>query len=55
MIASLFWVAVGAVGALEADKLLDKARVRLSPSAVTSTLLDKVNAKLEAKQGTSTR
>jgi hypothetical protein len=49
MIRSLFWVAVGAVGALEADRVLDKARDRLRPSNVTSTLLDKVNSKLEKR------
>jgi hypothetical protein len=54
MIGSLFWVAVGAVGALEADRMLDKVRDRIRPSHVTSTLLDKVNSKLERKQASPT-
>ena len=49
-IKSLLWVAVGAAGALESEKLLSKARVRFSPSAVTGSFLDKVNTKLEAKR-----
>ena len=53
MIRSLFWVAVGAVGALEADKMMDKVRDRIRPSNVTTSLLDKVNATLEKKQGTT--
>ena len=55
MIRSIFWVAVGAVGALEADRMLDKVRDRLRPSNVTSTVLDKVNAKLESKQAARVR
>lgn len=54
MIRSLFWVAVGAAGALEADKMLDKVRDRIRPSNVTTTLLDKINSKLEKSQGSPT-
>ena len=49
-IKSLLWVAIGAAGALESEKLLSKARVRFSPSAVTGGFLDKVNRKLETKR-----
>ncbi len=55
MIGSLFWLAVGAAGALEADRMLDKVRDRIRPSNVTSKMLDKVNAKLEQKQGSPAR
>ena len=50
IIKSLLWVAVGAAGALEGERLLSKARVRLSPSAVTGSFLDKINSKLETKR-----
>ena len=50
IIKSLLWVAVGAAGALESERLLTKARVRFSPSAVTGSFLDKVNTKLESKR-----
>jgi hypothetical protein len=50
LIKSLLWVAVGAAGALESERLLSKARVRFSPSAVTGSFLDKVNTKLESKR-----
>jgi hypothetical protein len=55
MIGSLFWVAVGAAGALEADRMLDKVRDRIRPSNVTAKVLDKVNSKLEQKQGSPAR
>ncbi len=50
IIKTFFWVAVGAVGALESERLLSRARSRFSPGAVTGSFLDKVNAKLEAKR-----
>ena len=53
MIKSALWVAVGAAAALEADKWLEKRKAKYRPSAITGTLLDKVNASLEAKQGTT--
>jgi hypothetical protein len=55
MIRSLFWLAVGAAGALEADRMLDKVRDRIRPSNVTSKMLDRVNSKLEQKQGSPAR
>lgn len=50
MIKKLFWVAVGAVGALEADKWFEKARARLRPSALTGSLLESANRKLEKRR-----
>ena len=50
IIKSLLWVAVGAVGALESERLLSRARTRLSPGAVTGSFLDKINSKLEANR-----
>ena len=52
IIKSLFWVAVGAAGALESERLMSRVKTRYSPSAVTGGLLDKVNAKLENKRST---
>ena len=53
MIKSALWIAVGAAAALEADKWLEKRKAKYRPSAITGTPLDKVNATLEAKQGTT--
>jgi hypothetical protein len=50
VIKKLFWVAVGAVGALEADKWFEKARARLRPSALTGSLLESANRKLEKRR-----
>ncbi|MDQ3963465.1 MAG: hypothetical protein M3277_06075 [Actinomycetota bacterium] len=46
----LFWVAVGAVGALEADKFLERQRERFRPSALTGSLLDRTNRALEKRR-----
>jgi hypothetical protein len=50
MIKRLFLIALGIAGALEAEKLLEKAKLRVSPSALTGSLLDKVNQKLESSR-----
>ena len=50
MVKSVFWVAVGAAGALQADRWMRQKRERWAPSAVTGTLLDKVNQKLESSR-----
>ena len=47
----LFWVAVGAVGALEADKFVQRQRERFRPSALTGSLLDRTNRALEKRRG----
>ncbi len=50
----LFWVAVGAVGALEADKFLQRQRERFRPSALTGSLLDRTNRALEKRRDRQT-
>ena len=51
MIKGLFWVVVGAAGALQADRWLERKRAKFSPSAVTGTVLDKINQRLETSRG----
>ncbi len=50
MIKGLFWVAVGAAGALQGEKLLSGLRTRFSPRSVTDGFLNKLNSRLEAKK-----
>ena len=52
MIKRLFWIAVGAAGALQLDKWLEQKRAKLSPHAMTGSMLDKLNERLEAKRRT---
>ena len=55
MIKAFFWVALGAAGALQGERLLGGLRQRFSPRAVTDGFLDKLNRRLEEKssgQGT---
>lgn len=47
MLKPLFWVAVGAAGALQADRWLEERKARFTPHAITGTMLDKVNDRLE--------
>ena len=47
MLKPIFWVAIGAAGALQADRWLEKRKARFSPHAITGTMLDKVNSRLE--------
>ncbi len=47
MLKPLFWVAVGAAGALQADRWLARRKSRFTPHALTGTMLDKVNSRLE--------
>jgi hypothetical protein len=51
LVKKLFWVAVGAAGALQVDKWLSERRARFTPNAMTGALLDRVNRRLESKQG----
>ena len=53
MIKRLLLIALGIAGALEAEKWLAKARIRMSPNALTGSLLDKVNQKLEDRSSTT--
>ena len=50
----LLLVAIGAAGALEAEKLMAKAKVRFSPNALTGSFLDKVNSRLKSQRGSGT-
>lgn len=53
MIKRLLWVVVGAAGALQADKWLQQQRARFRPSALTGTLLDATNRRMEKRRGGS--
>jgi hypothetical protein len=53
MIKSVFWVAVGAAGALSADRWLERKKRQFTPNAVAGSLLDRVNRSLEKKQSTT--
>ena len=50
MIKRLFLVALGAAGALTVDRWMERKKARFSPNAVTGSMLDKINQRLEAKQ-----
>ncbi len=50
MIKSVFWVAVGAAGALQVDRWIEARKARLTPRAMTGSILDKVNSRLEANR-----
>ena len=52
MIKRLLLVALGAAGALQLDRWLEQKRAKFSPSAVTGSMLDKINQRLEAKRRT---
>jgi hypothetical protein len=54
MIKSVFWVAVGAAGALQADRWLAKRKAKFTPNAVAGSMLDRINRSLEKKQATTT-
>jgi hypothetical protein len=54
MIKSVFWVAVGAAGALQADRWLEKRKAKFTPNAVAGSMLDRLNRSLEKKQATTT-
>jgi hypothetical protein len=47
MIKAIFWILVGVVAALQAERWLGGLRSKLSPSAVTGSMLDRVNQRLE--------
>lgn len=49
MLKALFWVAVGAVLALHADRWWNARRRRVAPGALTATALDIVNRRLERR------
>ena len=55
MLRRLFWIGVGAAGALQADRWMRRQRDRFRPNAITGTLLDKVNQKLEESNARATQ
>ncbi len=55
MLRRLFWIVVGAVLALQGDRWMREQRAKWAPSAVTGTLLDKANARLERNQRETAR
>lgn len=50
MIKRIFWVVVGALGALQVDKWLQQQKERFRPSALTSTILDATNKSMEKRR-----
>jgi hypothetical protein len=50
MIKGLFWVGVGAIAALQSEKILAAFRARFTPRAVTDGFLDRINSRLESRQ-----
>lgn len=50
MIKRIFWVVVGAVGALQADKWLQQQKDRFRPNALTTTILDATNKRMEKRR-----
>ena len=55
MIKRLLLVALGAAGALQLDRWLQKKRAKFTPSAMTGSMLEKINQRLEAKQRSGSR
>jgi hypothetical protein len=49
LLRKLFWVMVGIAFALEADRWISKQKTRMSPHALTGSLLDKANESLEKR------
>ena len=50
MIKRIFWVVVGAAGALQADKWLQQQKDRFRPSALTTTVLEATNKRMEKRR-----
>ena len=53
MIKGLVLMALGAIGALEAEKRMEGLRAKFRPRAVTDAMFDKVNDRLEQSRRTS--
>ncbi|HVM36758.1 MAG TPA: hypothetical protein VM784_15640 [Actinomycetota bacterium] len=49
MLKRLFWIAAGAAAALQIDRWWRAQRSRFSPNALTGSLLDAVNKRLEER------
>lgn len=54
MIKRILWILLGAAGALQADKWLQQQRDRFRPSALTGTILDATNKRMEKRRARST-
>ncbi|MDQ3645827.1 MAG: hypothetical protein M3345_02695 [Actinomycetota bacterium] len=50
MLKRILLVLIGAAGALEGEQVAQKLTARYRPSAVTGTLLDKLNQRLEGNR-----
>jgi hypothetical protein len=55
MLKRIFWILVGAMAALQADRWIRERRQRFTPNAITGTLLDKINERLEASRNRASR
>jgi hypothetical protein len=55
LLRKFFWIAVGIVAALQLDRWLSRQRMRMSPRAITGSLLDKANEGLEGRRATPER
>lgn len=51
MIKALLWIGVGVAGALELEKRLAGVRERFTPKAITDSMFDRVNSRLERDRG----
>lgn len=47
MIKALLWISIGIAGALELDKRLAGVRERFTPKAITDSMFERANARLE--------
>jgi hypothetical protein len=55
MFRRIFWVLVGAVAALQADRWVRQRRRRFTPHAITGSILDRINERLEANRDRARR
>jgi hypothetical protein len=53
MLKLFFWIAVGAAGALQADRWFSRQKAQWSPNSMTTRLFDRVNEKLESERARS--
>jgi hypothetical protein len=49
LLKKFFWIALGMAGALQVDRWVNRQRMRVSPRAVTGSLLDRANESLEGR------
>lgn len=53
MIKAIFLMALGAIGALQGERLLGNLKERISPRAVTDSMLERANRRLEKERSGS--